>query len=87
MKLGYEVDGGDLQASLAGYYAYSELGAFLQNIPGTALSTLVRAPQRNYGVEAALDWQLSDQWQLGTTVGWNEGEADADDDGEFLALG
>ncbi|NJL39086.1 MAG: TonB-dependent receptor [Leptolyngbyaceae cyanobacterium SM1_4_3] len=77
----------NLQASLAGYYAYSEQGAFLQNIPGTALSTLIRAPQRNYGVEAAIDWQPGDQWQLGTTFGWNEGEADADDDGEFLALG
>ena len=77
---------GDLQASVSGYYAFSELGTFLQNIPGTASSRLVRAPQRNYGVEAAVDWQPGDQWQLGAAVGWNEGESDPDDDGEFTAL-
>ncbi|MCA1992665.1 MAG: TonB-dependent receptor [Coleofasciculus sp. S288] len=78
---------GNLQASLAGFYTYSELGAFLQNIPGTPNSRLVRAPQRNYGIEAALDWQPTAQWRIGGTVGWNEGEADEDDDGEFTALG
>ena len=77
---------GNLQASLSGFYAYSELGSFLQNIPGTSSSRLIRAPQRNYGVEAAVDWQASDQWRLGSTVSWNEGEADADDNGEFTAL-
>lgn len=76
----------NLQASLAGFYAYSDLGLFLQNTPGSSVVTVARAPQRNYGIEAALDWQASDQWRLGSTVSWNEGEGDDDEDGEFTAL-
>ncbi|NJL55596.1 TonB-dependent receptor [bacterium] len=75
----------NLQASLSGFYVYSELGAFLQPVPG-GFTRLVRAPQRNYGVEAAIDWQASEQWRLGSTISWSEGEADSDDDGEFTAL-
>lgn len=76
----------NLQASLSAFYSYSALGTFFQFTPGARIGTLIRAPQRNYGVEAALDWQPGEQWQLGTAVSWNEGEANADDDGEFLAL-
>ncbi|MEO1182907.1 MAG: TonB-dependent receptor, partial [Cyanobacteria bacterium J06636_28] len=47
---------------------------------------VVRAPQRNYGVEATLDWQPSDVWRLGGYFSWNEGESDNNDDGDFLAL-
>lgn len=76
---------GNLQASLAGFYAYSDLGLFLQNTPGSSVVTVARAPQRNYGIEAALDWQASDQWRIGGNIAWNEGEGE-DDNGEFIAL-
>lgn len=76
----------NLQASLSAFYNYSDLGSFLQNTPGTTIARLVRAPQRNYGIEATMDWQPGGGWQLGGVVSWNEGEADEDDDGEFLAL-
>jgi len=77
----------DLQASLAAFYSYSELGTFFQFNAGDSVGTLTRAPQRNYGIEATLDWQATDRWRLGSAIGWNEGEADADNDGEFTALG
>ena len=85
-EIGMRGQWGNVQASLAGFYAYSDLGSFLQFLPGTDISRLVRAPQRNYGLEATLDWQPAEQWQLGGTVTWNEGESDANDDGEFVAL-
>ena len=77
----------NVQASLAGFYAYSDLGTSLRETPpGSGAVTVIRAPQRNYGVEATLDWQLAEHWRLGSTVTWNEGESDINDDGEFLAL-
>lgn len=74
-----------VQFSLAGFYNTSELGARL--VPNDRdILTLQRAPERIYGVEASLDWQPTDRWQLGTVVGWNEGESDPDDDGDFQPL-
>ncbi|MEM9770104.1 MAG: TonB-dependent receptor, partial [Cyanobacteria bacterium P01_D01_bin.73] len=43
----------------------------------------LRAPQRNYGVEATVDWQPSDTWRLGGLLSWNEGDDDPEDDGDF----
>lgn len=74
-----------MQFSLAGFYNTSDLGARLvENDRG--ILTLQRAPERIYGVEASVDWQPSDRWQLGAVVGWNEGESDPNDDGDFQAL-
>ncbi|NJK64294.1 MAG: TonB-dependent receptor [Synechococcaceae cyanobacterium SM2_3_1] len=76
----------DLQATLSVYYSYSELGTFFSFNPEDTVGILTRAPQRNYGVEATVDWQTSDRWQLGGSLTWHEGEADSDEDGEFTAL-
>ncbi|MEL6383408.1 MAG: TonB-dependent receptor, partial [Cyanobacteria bacterium J06626_18] len=84
-ELGIRFDFDRLQASLAGFYNESDLGSALQ-VGADGFTDLVRAPQRNYGVEATLDWQPSDTWRLGGYFSWNEGENDADDDGEFVAL-
>ncbi|MEL6130548.1 MAG: TonB-dependent receptor, partial [Cyanobacteria bacterium J06628_4] len=75
-----------IQASLAGFYSESNLGASLRFNRETGFTETVRAPQRNYGVEATLDWQPSDVWRLGGNFTWAEGENDADDDGDFDAL-
>jgi len=74
-----------VQFSLAGFYNTSELGARLVE-DERGILTLERAPERIYGVEASVDWQPSDRWQLGTVVGWNEGESDPDDDGDFQPI-
>ncbi|MEL6384613.1 MAG: TonB-dependent receptor, partial [Cyanobacteria bacterium J06626_18] len=86
-ELGARFEFGQVQASVAGFYSESDLGSSIVFNEETGFSELVRAPQRNYGVEALLDWQPSDTWRLGGYFSWSEGESDADDDGEFLALG
>ena len=85
-EIGVRAELGNVQATLSGFYSESDLGtnfAFDDN----GLATLVRAPQRNYGVEATVDWQPSNTWRLGGLFSWSEGENDVDDDGEFDPLG
>ena len=84
-EVGVRAEFEQVQASLSGFYNESDLGSNLQVGPD-GYSDLVRAPQRNYGVEATVDWQPSNIWRLGGYFSWNEGESDVDDDGDFLAL-
>ena len=84
-EVGVRAEFGQVQASLSGFYNESDLGSNLQ-VNEDGLTELVRAPQRNYGVEATVDWQPSNVWRLGGYFSWNEGESDVDDDGDFLAL-
>ncbi|MBE9101801.1 TonB-dependent receptor domain-containing protein [Vacuolonema iberomarrocanum] len=84
-EIGVRFEFGRVQASIAGFYNESSLGSSLQ-VGADGLTNLVRSPQRNYGVEATLDWQPSDIWRLGGYFSWNEGENDNDDDGNFEAL-
>ncbi|WP_299411725.1 TonB-dependent receptor [Acaryochloris sp. IP29b_bin.148] len=86
-ELGVRGNFDNLTLSLAGFLSTSSLGSTL--VPdATGFSRLVRAPQRNYGVEFAADWQPSDRWRLGTTFSWNEGSnnPDGDDDDRFVPL-
>lgn len=80
-ELGIRGEWRSIQASLVGFYNESELGTTF-----TAPGAVVRAPERVYGVEATLDAQLSETWQLGGTISWAEGETDLDDDGDFTPL-
>ncbi len=73
-----------VQASLAGFYNTSALGEDYAFVGG--ISQLVRAPERIYGVEATVDWQLTDTWTLGGTLGWTEGENDESDTGDYLPI-
>ena len=84
-EVGVRAEFDQVQATLSGFYNESSLGTNLQVGPD-GFTDVVRAPQRNYGVEATLDWQPSDVWRLGGYFSWNEGENDTDDDGEFLPL-
>jgi iron complex outermembrane recepter protein len=85
-ELGIRGDWNKVQVTLAGFYNESELGTSFVD-EGGSLRTLVRAPQRNYGVEATLDYQVAKYWQLGSSFTYQEGEDDQDEDGEFDALG
>jgi len=73
--------------SVAAFYARSDNGASSTVDPSTGIAELVRAPQRNYGVEASLEAAVTDDLDLGVALGWNEGENDANDDGVFRPLG
>jgi iron complex outermembrane receptor protein len=77
-----------VQFSLAAFFNESELGATLiRENPDDLNLTLVRSPQRNYGVEGTVDWQPIEDWQLGGTFTWFVGEADFPNDDEgFLGL-
>ncbi len=71
-----------VQASVVGFYNTSNLGTSFN------LSTfdVIRAPERVYGIEAAVDAQPAEGWQVGTSLTWLEGENDPDDNGEFVPL-
>lgn len=84
-EIGVRGNWNNVQASLSGFYNYSDLGANLVNFPGGGFE-IVRAPQRNYGFEATLDWQPGRNWKLGSTLSSIFGENDEDNDDEFLAL-
>ena len=85
-ELGIRGEWQKVQFSLAGFYNESELGTSLIDTGDASFLTLVRAPQRNYGVEATLDYQIAKTWQIGSSFTWQEGEDDQDEDGEFEAL-
>jgi iron complex outermembrane recepter protein len=85
-EIGIRGQWSNLQASIAGFFNQSNLGEFIVSLGATGEPTVARAPQRTYGVEAALDWQPSDSWRLGSTVSWQEGDVDFEDDGDFVPL-
>jgi len=72
-----------VQVSLAAFYNWSDLGATFSGERNRF--QLTRAPIRIYGVEATLDVQPSDRWQLGGTVSWTEGEFE-NEAGDFEPL-
>ena len=84
-EVGIRADFDRVQLTLSGFYNESDLGTSFA-LDADGLISPVRAPQRNYGVEATLDWQPSDTWRLGGLYSWNEGENDIDDDGDFSPL-
>ncbi|MGD1704698.1 TonB-dependent receptor [Dapis sp. BLCC M229] len=64
-----------IQFTAATFYNHSDLGQNL-TLGEDGFAELDRGPQRNYGVEATLDWQPTDTWRIGSTFTWNEGEGD-----------
>lgn len=70
-----------IQGSLSVFYNESELGTTF-----TAPGTVLRAPERIYGVEAAVDIQPSDRTSLGGSVTLQGGEIDLADNGDYTAL-
>ncbi|EDX85180.1 TonB-dependent receptor plug domain protein [Synechococcus sp. PCC 7335] len=84
-ELGIRGNWNTVQTSLAGFFNYSDSGFdLLFNEDGTLRN--VRAPRRVYGVEGTVDWQPASNWRLGSTLSWQEGELDEDNDSEFLAF-
>jgi iron complex outermembrane receptor protein len=85
-EIGIRGNWDNVEVSLAGFFNESDLGTAL--IVEEGLTSTQRAPQRNYGLELAVDWTASTAWQLGGSFTWNEGEFDdpTDDEEEFVAL-
>lgn len=85
-ELGIRGNWSNVQASISGFYNTSDLGLTFVFDPNENIFDFVRAPERIYGVEATLDWQLAKRWQLGGTLSWSEGEADLNDDDDYTPL-
>ncbi|MEB3337791.1 MAG: TonB-dependent siderophore receptor [Leptolyngbyaceae bacterium] len=85
-EIGIRGQWANIQASLAGFYNYSDLGSAFNFNRNTEFLETIRAPQKVYGIEAAVDIQPVQGWTVGGTVTWTEGENDEDNDGQFLAL-
>lgn len=79
-EIGVRGIGERYQASLAVFYSESENGTTFN--PDL---TIVKQPEEIWGMEAALDVQAAEQWRLGGTFTWIEGEVDLDNDGVFEA--
>jgi len=77
-EIGVRGDWGDVQTSLSAFFNYSDLGSQF----GRDLD-IIRAPQRIYGLEASIDSQVSDDWNLGGSFTWLDAESDSDDDGDI----
>jgi iron complex outermembrane receptor protein len=85
-EIGIRGNWNQVQASIAAFYNYSELGTRLEVVPDNRFFVLARSPQRNYGVEATIDWQATNDLQVGGIFSWNEGEVDSGEDGDFQPL-
>ena len=69
-ELGLRGNWSKVQASMSGFYTKSSLGV---NFDGDT-NQLARAPQTNYGVEATLDIQPFENWRMGGTYTFVEGD-------------
>ncbi len=69
-ELGWRGKWSKVQASMSGFYTKSSLGL---NFDATT-NTLQRAPQTTYGVEATLDVQPFENWRMGGTYTFTEGD-------------
>jgi iron complex outermembrane recepter protein len=64
-----------LQASLAGFFTYSELGQNERRSEDGSFLESSREPTRTYGIEATVDYQIDNNWQLGGNFTWVEGDS------------
>ncbi len=86
-ELGVRGNWDQVQFSLAGFFTYSDLGENVRQSDEGPFLELERSPTRTYGLEASLDYQPSQDWQVGTTVTWVEGDSNPEGNDEgFVAL-
>lgn len=69
-ELGWRGKWSKVQASMSGFYTKSSLGLNFD----ASTNTLQRAPQTTYGVEATLDVQPFENWRMGGTYTFTEGD-------------
>lgn len=72
-ELGIRGDWNRVSSTLAVFYNKSDLGA---NPPANFNLPVVRAPERIYGIEGTLDWQINDSFKTGATFTYSEGKQD-----------
>ncbi len=71
------------QASLTGFFTDSELASRTINPGGElALAIPLRQPEQFWGIEATLDVQPFEGWAFGTSIAWQDGVRETEEDGE-----
>jgi len=85
-EIGWRGNWDNVQVSLAGFYNESDLGSGFVFNDSTGFFDIVRAPERVYGIEATVDTQVAENWALGGTLSWSEGEADLEDNDDYTPL-
>ena len=73
-ELGFSSQLDALYLSFALYRSESELGTGSQLDAATGIYRPVRAPQKIWGYEASLEYQLADDWHLRSAYGYTEGK-------------
>ena len=68
--------------SVAGFYNESDLGTTFDR----DTFEVIRSPEEVYGAEAVFDYQINDNWQIGSTFSYVEGDNDTNDDGDYEPL-
>ncbi len=76
-ELGIRGDWARLSSTLSVFYNKSDLGA---NPPPNFTLPVVRAPEKIYGLEATLDWTITDSVKTGGTLTYTEGKQDLSTD-------
>jgi iron complex outermembrane recepter protein len=79
VELGVRGRLGEIGFSAAGFYSYSAAASLVQPDPSCAGESFcplipLRVPQRVWGAEATLDWQLTPRFDLAAVFTWQRGE-------------
>lgn len=72
-EVGIRRNSESIEFTVSTFYNFSERGVNL-SLGQDDSTEINRSPQRNYGVEATVDWKPTNTWSLGGTFTWTEGD-------------
>ncbi|MEM1155797.1 MAG: TonB-dependent receptor [Pseudomonadota bacterium] len=84
-EIGLRGIAGAFTYALATYYSESDFGQNFLYDTATGLGRYNRSPEKTYGFEIESTWQATDNLLLSAAFGWNEGDFDELDDGNFAS--
>ncbi|MBZ4188108.1 TonB-dependent receptor [Niabella beijingensis] len=82
-EAGFDTRIRNLQLTVSGYTSTSKLGIEVVYDPATDLFNTARSPEKIYGFEAAAQYTVSPQLQLGASYSYTEGKRDINDNGQY----
>lgn len=82
-EVGVRTDFGDVRGSFAAFYNRSKLGRVIVENFGLSQS---RQKERVYGIEGTLDYAFNEDWTVGGTATWMEGESYNESQQKWQAL-
>ncbi|MFP4337488.1 MAG: TonB-dependent receptor domain-containing protein [Halothece sp.] len=85
-EIGIRGNWDQVQASLVGFFTWSELGQNERASEDGSFLASSREPTRTYGIEATADYQMNDNWEFGGNFTWVEGDSSPEDVDGFIPL-